>query len=136
MIYTFLLYPHQNVRYRQSLVLLAEQELRMTLSALGHSCDVKAEEMGGAPCLTFEASGLAERDLRMLSQLSSVYVLFSRENGGLVPMERLHPNYIGEDLPALLKYKGKTNEVVTDGMLAMALASSGFIGMHDSDLVV
>ena len=39
--YTFLLYPHQNVRYRQSLGLLAEQELRMTLAALGHACDVE-----------------------------------------------------------------------------------------------
>ncbi len=134
--YTFLLYPHQNVRYRQSLGLLAEQELRMTLAALGHACDVETGELGGAACLTFEAESLTQRDLRMLSQLSSVYVMFERADGGLVPMERLHPNYIGEDLPALLKYKGKTNEMFTDGMITMALASSGFIGAHDSDLTV
>ena len=134
--YTFLLYPHQNVRYRQSLGLLAEQELRMTLAALGHACDVEIGELGGAACLTFEAESLTQRDLRMLSQLSSVYVMFERADGGLVPMERLHPNYIGEDLPALLKYKGKTNEMFTDGMITMALASSGFIGAHDSDLTV
>ena len=134
--YTFLLYPHQNVRYRQSLKLLAEQELLMTLRALGHECDVKTGEMGGAACLEFEADGLTQRDIRLLSQLASVYVMFSWENSGLVPMDSLHPDYIGEDLPALLKYKGKTNEMFTDTMLTMALASSGFIGAHDSDLIV
>lgn len=136
MTYIFLLYPHQNVRYRASLRMLAEQELRMTLAALGYECDVYADEMGGAPCLRFDVEGLTQRDVRMLSQLSSVYVMFRRENGGLIPMESLHPNYVGEDLPALLKYKGKTNEMFTDGMLTMALAASGFIGAHDTLLTV
>lgn len=136
MTYTFLLYPHQNVRYRQSLALLAEQELRMTLAALGHACDVETGGLGGAACLTFDTEGLTQRDLRMLSQLSSVYVMFTRTQGGLLPVENLHPNYIGEDLPALLKYKGKTNEMFTDGMITMALASSAFIGMHDETLTV
>ena len=35
MTYAFLLYPHANVRYRQSLLQLATQELAMTLTALG-----------------------------------------------------------------------------------------------------
>ena len=131
-----MLYPHQNVRYRQSMRQLAEQELLMTLCALGHESDVKLSEMGGAAFLEFEAENLSERDVRMLSTLASVYVMFARENGGLVPMESLHPDYIGEDLPALLKYKGKTNEMFTDTMLTMALASSAFMHVHDSDLVV
>ncbi|MBR4038629.1 MAG: hypothetical protein IKJ11_00855 [Clostridia bacterium] len=134
--YTFLLYPHQNVRYRQSLRQLAEQELLMTLRALGHACEVKPTEMGGAPALAFEAENLTERDMRMLSQMANVYVMFAHEAGGLAALERLHPDYIGEDLPALLKYKGKTNEMFTDTMLTMALVSSGFIDMHDSDLTV
>ena len=108
----------------------------MTLSALGHDCDVKLGDLGGAACLAFETEGLTQRDLRMLSQLSSVYVMFEQADSGLVPMENLHPNYVGEDLPALLKYKGKTNEMFTDGMITMALASSAFIGVHDSDLTV
>ena len=134
--YAFLLYPHQNVRYRQSLAQLAEQELLMTLSALGIDSDVKLTEMGGAACLTFEAEALRERDLRMLSQLANVYVMFSCQDGGLVPLESLHPQYIGEDLPALLKYKGKTNEMFTDTMLTMALAASGFMPQHDTPLTV
>lgn len=54
----------------------------------------------------------------------------------LTPLERTHPNYVGEDLPALLKYKGKTNEMFTDTMLTMALASSAFMPVHDSQLIV
>lgn len=134
--YAFLLYPHQNVRYRQSLAQLAEQELLMTLAALGIESDVKLSEMGGAACLTFEAELLTERDIRMLSQLASVYVMFMVQGGGLVPIRSLHPQYIGEDLPALLKYKGKTNEMFTDTMLTMALAASGFMHMHDRELIV
>lgn len=136
MTYAFLLYPHANVRYRQSLLQLAVQELSMTLSALGREAEVVPQKMGGAMFLTFEAAKLTERDMRMLSQLASVYMLFEMEDGKLTTLERTHPNYVGEDLPALLKYKGKTNEMFTDTMLTMALAASAFMPVHDSQLVV
>ena len=130
MTYAFLLYPHANIRYRQSLLKLAVQELSMTLAALGRGAEVVPKEMGGAMFLTFEEEKLTARDMRMLSQLASVYMLFSMEDGRLTPLERTHPNYVGEDLPALLKYKGKTNEMFTDTMLTMALASSAFMPVH------
>ncbi len=136
MTYAFLLYPHANIRYRQSLLQLAVQELSMTLSALGREAEVVLQKMGGAMFLTFEAAKLTERDMRMLSQLASVYMLFEMEDGKLTTLERTHPNYVGEDLPALLKYKGKTNEMFTDTMLTMALAASAFMPVHDSQLVV
>ena len=136
MTYAFLLYPHANIRYRQSLLQLAVQELSMTLSALGREAEVVPQKMGGAMLLTFEAAKLTERDMRMLSQLASVYMLFEMEDGKLTTLERTHPNYVGEDLPALLKYKGKTNEMFTDTMLTMALAASAFMPVHDSQLVV
>lgn len=136
MIYAFLLYPHANIRYRQSLLQLAVQELSMTLSALGREAEVVPQKMGGAMFLTFEAAKLTERDMHMLSQLASVYMLFEMEDGKLTTLERTHPNYVGEDLPALLKYKGKTNEMFTDTMLTMALAASAFMPVHDSQLVV
>ena len=136
MTYAFLLYPHANIRYRQSLLQLAVQELSMTLSALGREAEVVPQKMGGALFLTFEAAKLTERDMRMLSQLASVYMLFEMEDGKLTTLERTHPNYVGEDLPALLKYKGKTNEMFTDTMLTMALAASAFMPVHDSQLVV
>ena len=136
MTYAFLLYPHANIRYRQSLLQLAVQELSMTLSALGREAEVVPQKMGGAMFLTFEVAKLTERDMRMLSQLASVYMLFEMEDGKLTTLERTHPNYVGEDLPALLKYKGKTNEMFTDTMLTMALAASAFMPVHDSQLVV
>ena len=68
--YAFLLYPHQNVRYRQSMKLLAEQELRMTLRALGHECDVKLEDMGGAAFLRFEAENLTPE--KLLASLEAI----------------------------------------------------------------
>ena len=136
MTYAFLLYPHANIRYRQSLLQLAVQELSMTLSALRREAEVVPQKMGGAMFLTFEAAKLTERDMRMLSQLASVYMLFEMEDGKLTTLERTHPNYVGEDLPALLKYKGKTNEMFTDTMLTMALAASAFMPVHDSQLVV
>ena len=136
MTYAFLLYPHANIRYRQSLLQLAVQELSMTLSALGREAEVVPQKMGGAMFLTFEAAKLTERDMRMLSKLASVYMIFEMEDGKLTTLERTHPNYVGEDLPALLKYKGKTNEMFTDTMLTMALAASAFMPVHDSQLVV
>ena len=134
--YAFLLYPHQNVRYRQSLARLAVQELEMTLRALGHESVVALCEMGGAAFLTFEAENLDRRDLRMLSQAASVYVMFAEEDGRLTPIADSHPAYVGEDMPSLLKYKGKTNEMFTDTMLTMALAASDFMPGHDTPLVV
>ena len=134
--YAFLLYPHANIRYRESLKMLAVEELRMTLAALGRESEVKTCDMGGATFATFDAAKLTARDVRMLSQLACVYVMFTMEDGQMVPMESSHPNYVGEDLPALLKYKGKTNEMFTDTMLTMALAASDFMGVHDSQLIV
>ena len=134
--YSFLLYPHQNVRYRQSLEAIAKAELSMTLAALGRGSEVSISRMGGAAFLTFEADKLTERDIRMLSQLSSVYVMFTEQDAQMVPIEPKHPQYIGEDLPALLKYKGKTNEMFTDTMLTMAVAASDYMNVHDSQLIV
>ena len=134
--YTFLLYPHQNIRYRQSLEVIAKAELSMTLAALGRASEVRLVRMGGAAFLSFEAEHLTQRDIRMLSQLSSVYVMFTEQDAQMTPVESMHPQYIGEDLPALLKYKGKTNEMFTDAMLTMALAASDYMPVHDSQLIV
>ena len=49
MTYAFLLYPHANIRYRQSQLQLAVQELSMTLSALGREAEVVPQRWA-APC--------------------------------------------------------------------------------------
>ena len=82
----FLLYPHQNVRYRQSLLTIDAAELSMTLAALGRGGEVRPVEMGGAAFLTFDCDHLTQRDVRMLSELASVYVMFTMEDAQMVPM--------------------------------------------------
>lgn len=108
----------------------------MTLAALDRDADVSVSQRGGATFLTFAAERLSTRDMRMLSQLSSVYVMFCEEGGMLTPLEPSHPSYVGEDFPVLLKYKGKTNEMFTDALLTMALCVSDFMPIHDAQLVV
>lgn len=137
--YAFLLTPHANVRYRASLARIARAELMMMLDALGRAGDaVREDEIGGASVLVLETDReLAKREWALLSQQSSIYMFFAcRPDGSLMPLERAHPAYVGEDLASLLKYKGKTNEMFTDGMITMALASSAFMSRHDSDLTV
>ena len=127
--YAFLLTPHANVRYRASLARIARAELMMMLDALGRAGDsVREDEIGGASVLVLETDReLAKREWALLSQQSSIYMFFAcRPDGSLMPLERAHPAYVGEDLASLLKYKGKTNEMFTDALLSMALCASDF----------
>jgi SAM-dependent methyltransferase len=124
--YAFLLRPHANPRYLASLQALAEAELALLLDALEIDARLSWESMGGAPWLCFACDPLSAEAWRLLSLHASSYVLAAREGESLIPLARRHPAYVGEDLAALLKYKGKTNELFTDMLLNVALASSGF----------
>lgn len=134
--YAFLLWPHANLRYRASLKILAEAELSLMLTAVGVEGPLCWKELGGADWLCFDAPNFGEQDWRWLSQHAATYVMALREGEALRPVARTHPNYIGEDLPALLKYKGKTNELFTDMLLNVALASSDFATRHAEPLQV
>lgn len=132
-----LLYPHQNIRYRASLLQIAGEEARLVLHALGIGMDVVSETIGGAQFLTFETKRqMSEHDMQMLWQIASVYMIFSMDDKQLLPLPSQAPDYIGEDLPLLLKYKGKTNEMFTDSMLTMALAASDYCRHLDAQLIV
>ncbi len=126
--YAFLLWPHANPRYRASLEALAEAELSLLLASLNIQAEARWERLADTPWLCFECEALPEAAWRLLSLHASSYVLAAREGEALRPIARQHPAYLGEDLPALLKYKGKTNEMFTDLLLNVALASSGFAG--------
>lgn len=134
--YAFLLWPHANPRYRASLKILAEAELSLMLAAVGVNEALNWEELGGADWLCFDAPEFGQQDWRWLSQHGATYMMALREGEALRPVARTHPNYIGEDLPALLKYKGKTNELFTDMLLNVALASSDFALRHGEALQV
>ena len=134
--YAFLLWPHANVRYRASMKALAEAELVLLLRALSVEAVPAWASMGGADWLCFEAPAFSPEDWRLLSQHAATYLTATRQGEALSPLERTHPAYVGEDLAALLKYKGKTNEMFTDMLLNVALASSAFAREHAEPLSV
>ena len=135
MIYTVLLRPYANSRYQTEAMKLAASELTLLLEKGGVQADVHAETAAGADFLTFEAPPLQEMQVSLIGRMAHLYVLFSRaENGALMPICGHSTAYLGDDLPAVLKYKGKTNETFTDYLINLALCASDFA--HDDILTL
>ncbi|MDR3050550.1 MAG: hypothetical protein LBU67_02350 [Oscillospiraceae bacterium] len=132
--YAFLLYPHANARYRASLKTLAEAELALLLRALGLQASATWRTLGGGDWLCFEADDFARDAWRLLCRHSAAYVLAIRQGDALCPLDADRPAYVGEDLAALLKYKGKTNEMFTELLINAALASGAFALQGDEPL--
>lgn len=134
--YAALVYPHQNIRYRESLVRITKEELRLLLLSLEENPTITEKMVGEACFLLFSLSHPGENALRLLHQTAGVYVYFSRSEAGLVPLVPSTPPYLSDDFAALLKYKGKTNERFTGAMLTMALAASAFARQPAARLLV
>ncbi len=126
MVYSFELIKHANIRYRESLPSLACCELFAMLFSLGIQCEISLESMGGSQFLTFECRELTEPELSFLSGHSSV-VFMSEKNGGMLrPLSVVSPAYLPDDLPEVMKYKGKTGVTFTRMMINTAAALSPF----------
>jgi len=137
MIYSALVYPHPNVRYREPLAEIAKEELRLLLLALGEGePEVSAEHTGEAVFLHFSLTRPGENTMRLLHQAAGVFLFFSRTEAGLVPLSPPELPYLEDDFASLLKYKGKTNERFTGTMLTMALAISAFARQPAARLTV
>lgn len=126
MVYSFELIKHANIRYRESLPALARCELFAMLFSLGLSCDITQESMGGSVFLTFECRELTEKELSFLSGHSSVVFIAENINGFLRPLSVPSEAYLPDDLPEVLKYKGKTGVTFTRMMIGTAAALSSF----------
>lgn len=126
--YALLLKPHANVRYRQSLEKLAKIELECMLQAWGlEDACVDVQQMAGEPFLIFETEKMTEEAWKNLSSHSSIcFAAQIMENGALLPLERHVQGMLPDDLPHVLKYKGKTNADFTYLMLHCAKAASAF----------
>ena len=123
MVYTFELIKHSNIRYRDAAVRLSRCELLCMLHALSIDCDVTSETLGGAVFLTFECRELSVPELRLLSAHSSVAFMAEKLPGPcLVPLSSGYSSYLPEDLPEVLKYKGKTSVPFTRMMINTAAA--------------
>lgn len=126
--YALLLKPHANVRYRQSLQKLALIETSCLLHAWGMTAaDTRVETIACQPFVVFEADEVPAGLLRDLSLHSSVCFMAEwLENDLLRPVARELSPVLPEDLPHVLKYKGKTNADFTAMVLHCAKAASAF----------
>ena len=130
MVYSFELIKHANIRYREYLPSLAACELFAMLFSLGISCEIKTENLGGSRFLTFECRELTDTELSLLSGHSSVVFMAERKNVSLKPLPVVSGAYLPDDLPEVLKYKGKTSVTFTRMMINTAAALSGFRNLH------
>ena len=123
--YTMLLWPHANVRYRNETQKLAGAELAVMLRCAAPGVEVESAECMGMPVLELSsAEPLSDEVISVLRGHSLMYGLFERrEDGALLPVAGRQTPYLGEDLPGILKYKGKTNELFTQLLLNVALYS-------------
>ena len=127
MVYTFGLAKVANIRYRDAANRLSRCELSAMLHALSLDCEVAVESIGGADFLVFESRALSGGEIERLRSHSSVVFMAEREaDGRLRPLDGGTGLYLEEDLPEILKYKGKTSAAFTRLMINMALSLSPF----------
>lgn len=126
--YIFLLWPHANARYRNETCKLADAELRIMLGRVMPEAEIAQAEIAGLPALELDCpKALDNRAIAVLRGHSLLYGLFEqRDDGALMPVAGRESAYLGEDLPGILKYKGKTNELFTQLLVNIALYSSDF----------
>ncbi len=122
MVYSFQLVRHANIRYREAVSRLGRCELLYMLRTFLPECQVSVEQIGGADFLTFECRELSPGELQFLSAHSGL-VFFSAKEGELLrPLETMVESYLPEELPEVLKYKGKTSASFTGMMINTALS--------------
>lgn len=139
--YALLLFPAANRVYAESSLHLLRAELGVfnRLGLDSELTDLTTRQLAGVDYVTFTVQGqLSERDIALLSNLSSLYALFElvEPSGGVAteqppllrPIE-LHPlDKFDSDLLTIQKYAGKTNELFTRLLMnaaCMAMARPG-----------
>ena len=126
--YIMLLWPHANARYQSETVKLAQAELRLTLDAVAPGADIGVPEDALMPCLSIETpEPLTGAALMAVRRHSLLYGLFEAlPEGAMRPVAARAEAYLGHDLPSILKYKGKTNEMFLQLLINAALYASDF----------
>ena len=135
--YIMILWPHANVRYQNETMKLAESELRLMLDVFAPEGEISAyTALNNLPALQISLPGHMEKALlHAVRNHSLMYGLFELEEGGLLrPVAGRADAYVGADLPGILKYKGKTNELFLQLLVNAALYSGGFAHRGDEAL--
>lgn len=126
--YTLLLWPHANARYQAQTRGLARAELELMLARLSPEAVVSVDEASDMPCLAIEThTPLDDNTIAAIRSHSLLYGLFERrEDRALQYVAGRERALLGADLPAILKYKGKTNEMFLQLLINVALWSGDF----------
>ncbi|GAA3603041.1 SAM-dependent methyltransferase [Nonomuraea rosea] len=126
--YALLILPAFNRVYGESSVRLTKSELAVfSARALGQKAlDSEETVIGGVPYVTFETpEPLAQPDISLLSNLSSVYAIFGVEGDLLRPLTMTSLDRLSSDLITIQKYAGKTNEHFTKLLLNVTVLAGG-----------
>ena len=97
MVYSFALFKHANIRYREAVCRLARCELAAMLQSLSIHTDLSEEMMGGSLFLTFECRELTPSELQYLSRHSSVVLMAEKQKDLLRPLPVSPAFYLPED---------------------------------------
>ena len=133
--YALLIQPHANPRYFDSVKLLCQKELAITL---GYEPECELIARGGTEMLAFNAI-LTDRELKAVRMMSSCMALFEvadEKNGLFRFVDTEKQLYVGTDMASILKYSGKTNPSFTDFMLHAGVFASDFRDSFDEVLNV
>jgi hypothetical protein len=117
--YGLLVSPSHNRVYAQAASGLVKAELAVfgERALGGRIRDIEETSIGGVPYVTFAADDLTDTDIRLLSNLSSLYALFEIEGELLRPVGLKPLDLFPSDLLTIQKYSGKTNEYFTKLLL-------------------
>lgn len=126
MVYSFQLVKHANIHYREAVSRLGCCELLSMLDGLSVNTSVREEKLGGADFLTFDCRELTPAELSVLARHSTIVMMAERSGDLLRPLDFVPPLYLPEDLPEVLKYKGKTSVSFTQMMLNTVLSLTPF----------
>jgi len=126
--YIMMLWPHANARYQNESAHLAEAELRLILDRVAPEAVITPEERMGMPMLKIcVEDSLSAEAIDAVCGHSLMYGLFTETEGGaLMPKAGREKPWLGQDLPAILKYKGKTNEMFLQMLINAALYAGCF----------
>ena len=122
MVYTFQLWKHPNVFYREAIQRLSSCELFCMLQSLSVETDIHPETIGSASFLTFECRPLTTEELVWLRGHSCIVFMAERRGDTLIPISVVPRYSLSEELPEILKYKGKTSPTFMRMMLNTALS--------------
>ena len=126
MVYSFQLWRHPNIYYREAVQRLSRCELLSMLLSLSVETNIQEEYIGSTSFLTFESRTLSPEELTWLRGHSCIVFMAEKRGNSLIPLPVSPDPFLPEELPEVLKYKGKTSPAFSRMMLNTALSVSQY----------